>query len=481
MVAPAAVHALLLKPESRAATLDAIEAQHTIEPALALAAAPALTELLTAGADDVDHAAFCRVGLLLGRLHAEAGDDAARIATMWAAAFGPLERLGNMWDAADNVVARALRKPAAELDAADARAYACQETYLGYMSARGADAPVRAAGCATVRDWLAIWLSADPITSKKKMPEDAHPRALLRLCLEMLGAEQQPPGALQATGLWTAVRNCLAGRPAVGKYARELGIFEIAVSNLRRAGTAAEWPSISSGHGAWAGYALNAVSETTKAHNADQVRPDKEALLSSGLLDACLAAVQAFEQRGTDGVADTHHWAIYHSLGLIRNMVGYQPECRAKVRGIASSLAFALENDLPAIEEIGLTAAATAANICAGVFGRDDGGSEFVFTQKHVDRMWVLYVWHLFLASNPPPPPPVRPVRFAAAAFCCSRIFLHGWDGSDRIAKWSMIVAGTSWGATSKPSADEIFTLELVISDDNKPLLLANKSFLPYL
>ena len=44
-----------------------------------------------------------------------------------------------------------------------------------------------------------------------------------------------------------------------------------------------------------------------------------------------------------------------------------------------------------------------------------------------------------------------------------------------------MIVAGTSWGATSKPSADEIFTLELVISDDNKPLLLANRAFIPYL
>ena len=43
MVAPDAVHALLLKPESRAATLNTLESQHTIEPTLALAAAPALT------------------------------------------------------------------------------------------------------------------------------------------------------------------------------------------------------------------------------------------------------------------------------------------------------------------------------------------------------------------------------------------------------------------------------------------------------
>ena len=66
-----------------------------------------------------------------------------------------------------------------------------------------------------------------------------------------------------------------------------------------------------------------------------------------------------------------------------------QPDCRAKVRGIASSLAFVLANDLMVIEDIGLTTAATAANICAGVFGRDDGEREFVFTQKHVDTMCV--------------------------------------------------------------------------------------------
>ena len=33
----------------------------------------------------------------------------------------------------------------------------------------------------------------------------------------------------------------------------------------------------------------------------------------------------------------------------------------------------------------------------------------------------------------------------------------------------------------SKPSPDVLFALELVISDDNKPLLLANPAFVPYL
>ena len=129
---------------------------------------------LLASADGVSHDTFCRAGLLLGRLHAEASDDAAHLAAVFGATFGG-GRLEAMWNAEDNAVARSLRKTAAELDAADARAYACAEAYLAPMSARGALAPVRAASFADSREWLTLWLGTDPITSKKKMPEDAHP------------------------------------------------------------------------------------------------------------------------------------------------------------------------------------------------------------------------------------------------------------------------------------------------------------------
>ena len=37
------------------------------------------------------------------------------------------------------------------------------------------------------------------------------------------------------------------------------------------------------------------------------------------------------------------------------------------------------------------------------------------------------------------------------------------------------------YNATHKPSPDTIFALELVISDDNKPLFLANSTFISYL
>ena len=70
------------------------------------------------------------------------------------------------------------------------------------------------------------------------------------------------------------------------------------------------------------------------------------------------------------------------------------------------------------------------------MFGRDEGGSEFSFTQQHVDIL---------------------------------------------LGKWSQIVRAVGWNATSKPTADTLMVVELCISDRNKPLLLANTSFIQYL
>jgi hypothetical protein len=46
---------------------------------------------------------------------------------------------------------------------------------------------------------------------------------------------------------------------------------------------------------------------------------------------------------------------------------------------------------------------------------------------------------------------------------------------------WSQIVRAVGFQASSKPSVDSIFAVELCVSDVNKPLLLENKNFIPYL
>ena len=71
-----------------------------------------------------------------------------------------------------------------------------------------------------------------------------------------------------------------------------------------------------------------------------------------------------------------------------------------------------------------------------GVFGRDEGGSDFTFTQQHVDLL---------------------------------------------LEKWSQVVRAVGFNANAKPTADLVMVVELCISDTTKPLLLANPAFIPYL
>jgi hypothetical protein len=49
-----------------------------------------------------------------------------------------------------------------------------------------------------------------------------------------------------------------------------------------------------------------------------------------------------------------------------------------------------------------------------------------------------------------------------------------------RLARWSQLVRADGFYQNVKPSGDTIMALELCVSDANKPLLLANRDFLPY-
>ena len=69
------------------------------------------------------------------------------------------------------------------------------------------------------------------------------------------------------------------------------------------------------------------------------------------------------------------------------------------------------------------------------MFGRDETDSEFAFTQQQVDVL---------------------------------------------VEKWSQTVRAVGYGKMSKPTSSTIMAVELCISDKNKPLLLANSAFIPY-
>lgn len=96
----------------------------------------------------------------------------------------------------------------------------------------------------------------------------------------------------------------------------------------------------------------------------------------------------AFAAAGVEGLCDTNHTMLAMALSFLAKCRTH-PGCEAKIRSIASALAFCLdpENSLDQMEASGLTSGSGAARVCCCVFGRDEGRSEFTFTPQHVETL----------------------------------------------------------------------------------------------
>ena len=249
------------------------------------------------------------------------------------------------------------------------------------------------------------------------MPTDDVPQQLLALQLELLRSHKLPD--LATGGAWFSAKECLDGRPELGPVALDVGVFELAVEHLRAIGSPADAVSISRG-AAGRGFAvLEATYYVANGFLGQQARPDIEACVSCGLFDFCVEMVEAVASAGVAGLQDTHHATLFKALGWLTRCSSLAG-CEAKIRGVATALAFCLEHSLDVVEELGLTTGSYAARVCCSVFGRDEGGCDFTFTPLHIK----------LLTDN-----------------------------------WSQIVRAVGWRANSKPSADIIFAAHLCVSD----------------
>jgi hypothetical protein len=215
----------------------------------------------------------------------------------------------------------------------------------------------------TALEYFGLWMSAEPIVSKKKQPEDDVPTKMLTLLIELLKANELPELAI--AGAWINVHCCMMGRPSLGPVALEHGAVELAVAHLKAIGSPADWVSISRGR-AGRGYGPNvmvAINEMTKQFAGEALRPDLAACVASGLFDLCIEAIKVVAAAGVDGLQDTHHCAPYFALSIVRACRA-QPGCEGKIRGVADALVFCLMNDLEVIAALGMSTASTAAQIC---------------------------------------------------------------------------------------------------------------------
>jgi hypothetical protein len=225
----------LQDPAARDTALDALERHEApIPTAVALVVAPVLVDLLASDATTVERGTFDRVGLLLARLQAEALPEPAAI---YGAAF-----VNKGWERvmdADSVVNKALlHKPAAELTLEDARSYACSTAREAPVCVYGWTHAWTAAGYGDLQ-FLAMFMSKEPIASQKKQPSDATPQRMMELLLQLLKSNALPE--LAVGGAWHGITWCLTGRQALGRAAHECGIIELLVAHLNRVGTPADW------------------------------------------------------------------------------------------------------------------------------------------------------------------------------------------------------------------------------------------------
>eukprot|EP01043_Picozoa_sp_COSAG02_P061910 COSAG02_NODE_8418_length_2578_cov_186.219847_1_plen_273_part_10 len=272
-------------------------------------------------------------------------------------------------------------------------------------------------------------MSIHPIVSKKQMPSDDVPQQLLALSIELLRSRELPELAIG--GAWQCAQECIDGRPGLAPVAMELGLFDLAVADLRALGSPADVVSISRGK-AGRGYALlNVPYEVTRGFAGQKARPDLEAAVSTGLFDLCVEMVVSVASAGVEGLQDTNHSVLMWALSFLAKCSSLAG-CEAAIRSAATALAFCLENSLDFMEELGVTTGAMAARVCCSVFGRDEGGSTFTFTPLHIKTL---------------------------------------------TDQWSAVVRAVGSRANTKPSGDNIYAAQLCVSDANKPLLIANEMF----
>lgn len=197
---------------------------------------------------------------------------------------------------------------------------------------------------------------------RKKTPTDEVPLRMLELGIDLLREEQLSD--MVASGVWEMCGHAAIGRPAVAQRAWELGLCDLAAAQLREMGLAATL-SLSCGDSCLRATGLMLALSNCTMFCAEQDKvAGADAMAGSGIFELVLEGITTFASRGAEALPDTHHGAAFQFLSLTHKLSNIMSGCEAKIRGIASSLAFALEHPLPCVSDTGHDTGASATQIC---------------------------------------------------------------------------------------------------------------------
>ena len=228
-VSPRTVASRLADPAARLGVITALERHSGAhDDAVALAAAPSLTSILSLDAAEVDHALFQRVGLLLARLMVESTD--AHAVALAGYASGKLLA----FFAAPNVLQQVLEKSADELDAVDAMSIACSHLMSTVLMIRGM--PGVLLGMAQSHHFNSAQLKGFLARCS-----DEQALKLTRLLIELARSADAPKLARLGVVSGLSCSLLMAAHPSTIPLVLELGFVDLQITVLRSLAGSAEW------------------------------------------------------------------------------------------------------------------------------------------------------------------------------------------------------------------------------------------------
>jgi hypothetical protein len=264
-------------------------------------------------------------------------------------------------------------------------------------------------------------------------------------CSTMLELLREPRGAgcaLQSefavAGAWGFMAFMFILKPETADPFVDGDLYDLVLTELRT-GTPMDWLCKSRKRSGLFSALIMAVNmSATYYHPIEAATVPTVRLLESGLLGALVQVFKAFELIGPS--EDTPPPVIFFNCWLMCALDHDNAQCRELVRSLATAFRFILELEvpLPIIEEVGWNTRMAVLPLIAKIYGRDEAGGMFSFSQADAD-IFVDVLGELFAAKN----------------------------------------AGKGHGLNPKWNSQCI--LNLSISDANKLHLMANRDFVPFL
>ena len=281
-------------------------------------------------------------------------------------------------------LAAAMSRPPAELTRDDLMLMACDMLPTAVFWGIGLAATFPPVG---IDDGAAFGMYIQNVPHyQPRSPIDEVNHLRWRLALE-IAREPEALSELELAGLWQLISQIIAQRPALCATATKDGLFEVAVAALRTHHRPNEWVSWRTAAGLMASAVFNAVSSCVAMAGPTV---DMGGFLSSGAAAHIVSALQAYEQRGAAVVAEGNAIGIYTGLFALGSFDMAAPEAEGTVaimRKASSALQFTLDHSLEI--GVGLTTASLCGLMCALVFGKEESGGDFSFSDELIESCLV--------------------------------------------------------------------------------------------